>query len=89
MVDETEIPRRIINAKITSEIASTDEERERARLQVKYGIDNVWDTREVTRDFDVRGFLSPFCFVTRKKDGVKGFLAFQHSPRFYFDFEKE
>ena len=88
MIDETEMPRRIMIAQITSENESNDEDRERARLQVKYGIDNVWDTDEVTKEFEITGFMSPFCGVTRRSDSARGLLQFQHSPRFYFDFRK-
>jgi hypothetical protein len=87
MEDETEFPRRIIQAQIHSEIESDNPMRERARLQVKYGIDNVWDTDEVSRVFEITGFFAPFCGATRKSDNVKGSLEFQHHPRFYFNFE--
>lgn len=46
----------------------------------------VWDTDELTIDFEVTGFMAPFVVVKRKVDGVKGTLMFQHSPRIYFDF---
>ena len=55
-------------------------------LAAQYGADNVWTTETLQRDFEVRSFLAPFCTVTRKSDGKKGVLTFQHSPRFYFDF---
>ncbi len=45
-----------------------------------------WDTDQVRELFEVHGFLAPFVFVTRKKDGVKGTLTFTHSPRWYFNF---
>ena len=88
MTDKTEMPRRIMIAQITSEIESNDKNRERARLEVKYGIDNVWDTDDVTREFEISGFMAPFCAVTRRSDLAKGLVQFQHSPRFYFDFQK-
>ena len=46
----------------------------------------VWDTSELQRDFTVHSFLAPSVSVTRKTDGVKGTMWFQHSPRFYYDF---
>ena len=60
---------------------------ERQQLETTYGAGNVWNTDELTATFEVRSFLAPFCFVTRKSDGQKGALMFQHSPRFYFDFK--
>ena len=48
----------------------------------------VWDTKELQLDFNVQGFLAPFVSVTRKADGKKGTLTFQHNPRFYFDFQE-
>ena len=52
-----------------------------------FGEENVWTTQELTQQFDVESFLAPYCFVTRKSDGVKGMLEFNHSPRFYFNFK--
>ena len=59
---------------------------ERERLEEMYG--EVWDTSEVSRDFEVIGFMAPFITVKRKEDSVKGVLMFQHNPRFYFDFQR-
>lgn len=56
----------------------------RASLEAKYG--QVWDTSQLTDDFDVIGFMAPFVAVRRKSDGAKGTLLFQHSPRFYHSF---
>ena len=61
--------------------------REREQLEVSYG--KVWDTEELKRDFEVHSFLAPFVSVTRKSDGRKGALTFQHLPRFYFEFMAE
>jgi hypothetical protein len=46
-----------------------------------------WSTEEMTRDFEVLGFLAPFVVVRRRADGVEGTLEFRHSPRVYFNFE--
>ena len=59
---------------------------ERERLEEMYG--EVWDTSEFGKDFEVIGFMAPFITVKRKEDSVRGVLMFQHSPRFYFDFQK-
>lgn len=89
MEDKTEFPRRIIQSEIYAEIESTDEDKERARLVEKYGADNVWDTDELSRNFEAIGFMAPFCVVRRKSDDVKGSVQFQHHPRFYFNFLKD
>jgi hypothetical protein len=88
MSDPTEFPRRVIQAEIHAEIESDIPFRERARLDIKYGFKNVWDTDELQNDFEVLAFMAPFCVVKRKSDGVKGSVQFQHDPRFYFNFQK-
>lgn len=57
----------------------------RAELEKLHG--QVWDTAELGRDFEVAGFLAPFVVVRRRSDGVLGSLEFQHSPRYFFNFE--
>jgi hypothetical protein len=89
MTDETEGIRRVMVAGINGAVESNSEVTERARLEKEYGVGNVWDTSEISRDFKVIGFMAPFCVVERKSDGVKGSVEFQHSPRFYFNFEKD
>ena len=59
--------------------------RSRADLEAIHG--HVWDTAELSADFEVLGFAAPFVVVVRKADGVRGALQFQHSPRFYYAFE--
>jgi hypothetical protein len=59
----------------------------REALEQAYG--RVWDTSQLSEDFEVIGFLAPFVVVRRKSDGQKGSLTFQHSPRFYFDFVED
>lgn len=80
----------------------TDEERARKSMQETinanpktheelveiFGKEEVWTTDELRAQFDVRGFAAPFVVVTRKADGVKGVLTFQHHPRFYFAFKE-
>jgi len=56
-------------------------------LEAAYG--QVWDTQELTRDYEILGFLAPFVAVWRKADGVLGSLEFQASPRFYFAFQAD
>jgi len=78
MQDPTEELRRLATERINSARA------ERADLEEVYG--KVWDTQELRDDFTVHSFLAPFVHVTRKSDGVRGTLAFQHWPRYYFSF---
>ena len=78
MQDPTENHRRERLAEINSEPGS------REALEARYG--QVWDTRELARDFEISGFLAPLIVVRRKSDGAKGSLEFQHQPRFYFNF---
>ena len=74
--------RRIATALINSEHA------ERERLEAIYGQGNVWNTDEMRELFEIESFMAPCCFATRKSDRVKGFLTFQHEPRYYFDFQE-
>jgi hypothetical protein len=62
-------------------------EGERAQLEAEHG--QVWDTTQLSEDFEVLGFLAPFVIVRRKSDDKKGSLMFQHSPRFYFTFKED
>ena len=77
MKDETENVRRQMADDLNKLTARED-------LESQYG--QVWNTEELSRDFSVEGFLAPFVLVTRKADGVRGSLMFQHMPRFYFSF---
>lgn len=89
MTDQTEDIRRVMVAGINSQVKSDSERFERMRLEDRFGAENVWDTDQLRRDFEVLGFMAPFCVVKRKSDGAKGSIMFQHSPRFYFDFQKD
>lgn len=82
MSDPTEPIRRERLVEINAEPGS------REVLQAKYGM--VWSTEELSRDFEVIGFLAPYVVVRRKADGVRGSLEFQHGPpRLYFNFQPE
>jgi hypothetical protein len=84
--DETENYRRAEVNRINSAVEGSNEATERARLEAKYGKENVFDTAQVREQFEVISFAAPYCLVRRKSDGKKGDLEFQHSPRFYFNF---
>jgi hypothetical protein len=43
-----------------------------------------WTTEEVTKEFDILGFMAPFCTAVRMETGKKGVLAFVHRPRIYY-----
>lgn len=75
-------PTEAIRQQQLEEINATPSERE--ALEAKHG--QVWDTSELQEQFEVLGFMAPYCVVRRKSDGQKGSIMFQHSPRFYFSF---
>ena len=77
--DPTEDIRRQMLAEINAEPGS------REYLEAKHG--QVWDTAQLSEDFDVIGFMAPLIVVVRKSDDQKGSMMFQHSPRFYYGFE--
>lgn len=81
MTDPTEGIRRDMVKAINAEPGS------REALEAEHG--QVWDTTELQADFSVEGFGAPFVVVTRKADGARGSLKFQHRPRFYFGFKAD
>jgi hypothetical protein len=82
--DETEPIRRKRLVEINSTVESHDGEPERKRVEAQYG--QVWDTAQLSEEFEVLGFMAPYVVVRRKSDGRKGSLEFQHHPRLYFNF---
>ena len=78
MNDATESIRREMVNQINGQPGS------REALEAEHG--KVWSTDELAADFEVQGFMAPVVVVRRKKDGRKGSLLFQHSPRYYFGF---
>jgi len=81
MTDPTEDARRALVTDINRQPA------ERAALVERYG--QVWDTSELTNDFEVLEFAAPFVVVKRKTDNKIGSLMFQHHPRYYFAFQED
>ena len=79
MSDPTEAIRRQRVAEINAEPGS------REALEAQYG--QVWSTDELSDEFEAIGFMAPLIVVRRRSDGRKGSLEFQHSPRFYFNFQ--
>ena len=80
-MDETEDMRRKMVAEINANPG------ERTALEAQHG--QVWDTTELSRDYEALGFMAPFIIVRRKSDGKKGTLEFQHHPRFYYGFQAD
>ncbi len=54
-------------------------------LQKKYNAE-TWNAEEFDELFSVRIFKSPLVHVVRRKDGVRGTLAYIDDPRIYFSF---
>ena len=77
-MDETENIRRAMVHKINTRPGSRED------LERMHG--QVWDTKQLTADFTAEAFMAPYVVATRKSDGVRGTLMFQHSPRFYWGF---
>lgn len=79
MNDQTEAIRRQHMAEINLVSGS------REALEAEQG--QVWDTDQLSDDFEAIGFMAPLIVVRRRADGVKGSLEFQHSPRLYFNWK--
>ena len=56
-------------------------------LEGTYG--KVYTTDELRLEFEVVGFYAPMVVVKSKADGSLGSFEFQHSPRFYFSYQKD
>ena len=82
MNDPTEGVRRVLVNAINTQVESQEPDDERTRLEILHG--EVWDTKEVTKNFSIEGFMAPFVVATHRESGKSGTLMFQHSPRFYF-----
>ena len=80
-------PTENIRRKMVQEINS--DPNPKAELEAQHGKGNVWNTNELSTDFEVLGFMAPFCIVKRKADGKKGSITFQHMPRYYFNFVED
>ena len=74
-----------IRKTLVSEINA--EQADREKLEDKYR--KVWNTTELTDEFEVHGFLAPFVVVRQRATGKRGSLMFQHYPRFYFNWKPD
>ena len=81
MNNETETMRRARLAELNAEADN------RAELEKRHG--PVWDKDQLRGDFEVIGFAAPLIVVKERKTGKLGSLEFQHSPRFYFNWEED
>ena len=79
MTDQTESIRKEMLVEINAQPGSGE------YLEAKHG--QVWDTGQLSEEFEVIGFMAPIVVARRRSDGVKGSMMFQHHPRFYFSFE--
>ena len=55
--------------------------------EIKDQILKEYTTKQLLENFEVLQFMAPYVYVIRKKDGKKGTLQFNHSPRIYYDFK--
>lgn len=55
-------------------------------LETKYG--KVWNTEELSEEYEQTGSLGLVILVRRRSDGRNGSMEFHHSPRFYFHFKE-
>ena len=58
----------------------------RTLLADTYG-NQVWNSEELLQHFEVSHFEPPYVHVISKTDGVRGTVAFNDEPRFYFSFK--
>jgi hypothetical protein len=84
MFDTIDDPTESIRRERIAEINANPGSRE--ALEAQYG--QVWNTDQLSDDFEVVGFMAPLVVVRRRADGVKGSLEFQHNARFYFSFKE-
>ena len=75
-IDPTENVRRYMVNAINSSQKSKDD------WAKEYG--KVWETKDLTSEFEVISFAAPYVVAKNKLTGKKGSLLFSHSPRYYF-----
>ena len=84
MEDKTEPFRREAVERINSLVETSDEDKERKRLEDQYG--KVYNTQEVTSEFKLEAFMAPYVVCTSRRTKERGTMEFQHQPRLYFNF---
>lgn len=68
------------------QFASLDGGELRTLLENAYG-NQVWNNEELLQHFEVSHFEPPYVHVISKTDGIRGTVAFNDEPRFYFSFK--
>ena len=48
-----------------------------------------YTTKQLQEKFKVLGFMMGLCVVEDKETGEKGSFEFSHSPRIYFNYQKD
>jgi hypothetical protein len=81
--DETEEFRKARQSELNASAAA------RAELEERYGKENVFSGEEMRERFTPLGFAAPYMMAKETKTGKKGSLEFQHSPRFYFNWQED
>lgn len=46
----------------------------------------VWTSEELLAEYEISHFDPPYVYVIRKRDGIRGTVAYIESPRLYFSF---
>jgi hypothetical protein len=57
------------------------------RLLIMLSHGAVYNTDELTADFEIVQFAAPLAVVRRRSDGVLGTVFFTNRPRFYYGFQ--
>lgn len=52
--------------------------------EIQEGGGECWTTDEVQDEFEIIGFMAPFCVAKRRETQEKGALTFVHRPRIYY-----
>lgn len=79
LTEETAEERAKLEAEVNATPCTLEE------LQRKYG--QVWTVEQVEAQFEIEAFCPPLACATRRADGVRGTLVYQHCPRYYWSWE--
>jgi hypothetical protein len=80
------IPRKLEVAAMNAILRDTPDDEVYAELVSQYGRANVWGTASLLEHYEVVQFQAPYVLVRRRSDGLEGLMAFNHLPRYYYDF---
>jgi hypothetical protein len=61
----------------------------KTREELEMYLDRVWDTQQLSSEFEVLGFRAPFAIVKKRSSGEQGSMLFQNQPRFYFAYSRD